>query len=82
MYSYYTWGTRHRYGTNECGADRLPADELEQAILDQHASLLEHEPLVRQAIDEAFATLEADRPRSKAELARVDQRHPPRERHA
>ena len=34
---------RQRYGRNACSADSLPADELEQAILDQLADLLSRE---------------------------------------
>ena len=32
-YRYYTCFSRHRYGTTTCPADRLPADQLETAVL-------------------------------------------------
>src|SRR4029077_18786190 len=34
-YRYYTCFTRHRYGTSECAADRLPAEELDRIMLDR-----------------------------------------------
>ncbi len=71
-YRYYVCFTRHRYGTKTCANDRLPAEELEEAIMGQLAATLEREALVRQAIEDAFAELEKQRPKSEAELARID----------
>jgi site-specific DNA recombinase len=50
----------------------LPADQLEEAILDQLLAVLEREPMVREAISEAFAELDADQPKREAELERID----------
>ncbi len=71
-YRYYVCFSRQRYGKKTCEADSLPADELEQAVLEQLQSLLEQEPLVRQAIQDAFAELDAARPKREAELKRVE----------
>ncbi len=71
-YPYYVCFTRQRYGRGECEGDRLPAEQLEEAIVAQLLSLLEQEPLVRRAITEAFAELEAAKPRRQADLARLE----------
>ncbi len=71
-YPYYVCFSRQRYGKQTCDADSLPADELEHAVLDQLVSILEQEPLVRQAIEQAFAELDAGRPKREAELKRVE----------
>ncbi len=71
-YPYYVCFTRQRYGRQHCEGDRLPAEELEHAILAQLRSVLEQEPLVRQAIEEAFAELQAARPKRQADLARLE----------
>jgi site-specific DNA recombinase len=71
-YPYYVCFSRQRYGKNTCDADSLPAEELEQAVLEQIVYVLEQEPLVRQAIEEAFADLDAARPNREAELKRID----------
>ncbi len=71
-YPYYVCFSRQRYGKKTCDADSLPAEELEQAVLEQLVAMLEQEPLVRQAIEEAFAELDAAGPKREAELKRVD----------
>jgi site-specific DNA recombinase len=71
-YRYYVCFSRQRYGKKACEGERLPADELEEAILTQLLGVLEREPVVREAISEAFAELDADRPRREAELERID----------
>ena len=71
-YPYYVCFTRQRYGRTHCEGERLPAEQLEEAIVAQLLSLLEQEPLVRQAIEEAFAELAAARPRREADLARLE----------
>jgi Recombinase len=64
--------SRQRYGKKACEGERLPADQLEEAILDQLLAVLEREPMVREAISEAFAELDADQPKREAELERID----------
>ena len=71
-YPYYVCFSRQRYGKTTCDADSLPAAQLEHAVLDQLVSVLEQEPLVRQAIEQAFAELDAGRPKREAELKRVE----------
>lgn len=71
-YRYYVCFSRQRYGKKVCEADRLPADELEEAILEQLLSVLEREPLVREAIAEAFAEIDGQQPQRTAELERID----------
>ncbi len=71
-YVYYTCYTRQNYGTEECDADRLPADELDEAIARQLVSVLEQEPLVQQAVREAFAEIESERPRRQHDLVQLD----------
>lgn len=63
--------SRQRYGKKACEGERLPADELEEAILGQLLAVLEREPMVREAISEAFSELDADRPKREAELERI-----------
>ena len=71
-YRYYVCFSRQRYGKKACEGERLPADALEEAILEQLLAVLEREPMVREAISEAFAELEADQPKREAELERID----------
>jgi site-specific DNA recombinase len=71
-YRYYVCFSRQRYGKKACEGERLPADQLENAILDQLLAVLEREPMVRAAISEAFAELDADQPKREAELERID----------
>ncbi len=71
-YSYYVCFSRQRYGRKACDADSLPANELEQAILEQLHTLLAREDEVRQVITEAFVELDAQRPKREAEVARLD----------
>jgi site-specific DNA recombinase len=71
-YAYYVCFSRQRYGRKACDADRLPAPELEDAILVQLERVLAQEDMVREAIAEAFAELDAERPRRTAELERLE----------
>ena len=71
-YPYYVCHTRQRYGAKSCDNDRLPAQELEEAIMRQLLATLEQEPIVRTAINDAFAELEKQRPKYKQELKRIE----------
>jgi hypothetical protein len=64
--------SRQRYGKDACDGERLSADQLEEAILEQLLAVLEREPLVREAISEAFAELDAEQPRRVEELERIE----------
>jgi hypothetical protein len=78
-YNYYVCFSRHRYGRQTCDAERIPATALEAAVLDQLTRLLQQADLIRDAIRDAAADLDADRPRwaqerrgLDAEIARTD----------
>ena len=71
-YRYYVCFSRQRYGQAACDAERLPADQLDQAILQQLQDLLAREHEIRDAITRAFAELDTQRPKREAELARLE----------
>ena len=71
-YRYYVCFSRQRYGRSACDAQSLPAEKLEQAILDQLADLLSREDQIRAEIERAFAELDADKPKREAEVERLD----------
>jgi site-specific DNA recombinase len=71
-YAYYVCFSRQRYGRKACEADRLPAGELEEAILAQLERVLAQEEMVREAIAEACSELDRERPRREAELRRIE----------
>jgi site-specific DNA recombinase len=56
-YTYYTCFTRHRYGTEHCANDRLPAEKLEQAVTRQLWKVLNDKTLLTAALDHAYAQL-------------------------
>ncbi len=49
-YRYYTCSTRQRYGTKYCDAERLPAEELDAAILDALLHVYERTDLFDKAV--------------------------------
>ena len=52
-YRYYTCFSRQRYGTTACPAERLPAEELDNAILDALLDVYAHHNLFEQAVQAA-----------------------------
>jgi site-specific DNA recombinase len=56
-YTYYTCFTRHRYGTEHCANDRLPAEKLEQAVTRQLWKVLNDDDLLASAIEHAYTQL-------------------------
>jgi len=56
-YTYYTCFTRHRYGTEHCSNDRLPAEKLEQAVTRQLWKVLNDKTLLAAALDHAYVQL-------------------------
>ena len=52
LYHYYVCSTRYRYGTGFCQGDRLPKDDLEEAVIEQMQDVYRDTSL----IDEAMAT--------------------------
>ncbi len=71
-YRYYVCISRQRYGRKHCDADSLRADDLEDLLLDELEHVLDNKPLIHQAIAEAHAELNADRPRREAELIQLE----------
>ncbi len=71
-YPYYVCHSRQRYRTKGCDNDRLPAAELEEAIMRQLLATLEQEPLVQRAVKEAFAHLEQAKPKVDKERGQIE----------
>jgi site-specific DNA recombinase len=63
-YTYYTCFTRHRYGTEHCGNDRLPAEQLEQAVTRRLWKVLDDRELLDRAITQAYERLTQTRRRA------------------
>ena len=80
-YTYYTCSTRYKYGPTKCNGDRLPKNELEDAVLAQLTDLYRDGRLVQQALARASETIEKQRPQIedqlgsvRAELGRIEQK--------
>src|SRR5207245_6661186 len=50
LYQYYVCSARYRYGTNFCGGERLPKDELEEAVIDQMSDVFQNTSLIAEAL--------------------------------
>ncbi len=71
-YRYYTCGTRQRYGTKTCSAARLPADILDEAVVNGLLDVLSDTALVEEAARRARERSTASEHLVGAELATVD----------
>ncbi len=71
-YRYYVCFSRQRYGQATCAADRLPADELDRALLEALLVTLARSDLIERAAHNLAAQLDHDRDRHQAELAAID----------
>ena len=71
-YRYYTCFTRQRYGKDSCPTDRLPAEELDRAVLDALLALYEEVDLFERAADAARQRASAERDRLLTELEAVE----------
>jgi site-specific DNA recombinase len=71
-YRYYTCFTRQRYGTRYCDAERLPAEELDAAVLDALLHTYERTDLFDKAVAAARRRARAERSNHEQELAVVD----------
>ena len=71
-YRYYTCHTRHRYGTDACDGDRLPAGELDTAALSGVLALFSDRELFARVAADATARRSADRAQREQELDLVD----------
>lgn len=70
-YRYYTCYTRHRYGTPACAADRLAADQLDQAVLQALVATYEETDLFERAISAARSQAATLREQHQGELSAV-----------
>jgi site-specific DNA recombinase len=71
-YRYYTCFTRQRYGTKHCDAERLPADEMDAAVLDALRHTYERSDLIERAVLAARQRAEGLRDQHEQELAFTD----------
>ena len=71
-YRYYTCFTRHRYGTEYCSADRLPADQLERAVLTSLVDTLTRSDLIEQGLANTTSEVDDQRATYTAELAALE----------
>jgi site-specific DNA recombinase len=73
-YRYYTCFSRQRYGVNKCDADRLPAADLDDAILGSLLATYRRHDLFDRAVRVAAASVDDSRDMHAAELAAVEAR--------
>jgi site-specific DNA recombinase len=71
-YRYYTCFTRQRYGTKYCDAERLPAEDLDVAVLDALLDTYERTDLFDKAVAAARRRARAQRSNHDQELDVVD----------
>jgi site-specific DNA recombinase len=71
-YRYYTCFTRQRYGTPACAAERLPADQVEQGVIDSMLATLARTDLIDAALGDAHDEAAAERVTHTAELGAVE----------
>ncbi|TMC11660.1 MAG: recombinase family protein [Chloroflexi bacterium] len=71
-YRYYVCFSRQRYGEHGCQADRLPADELDEAILQTMLATYADESRMARAVADACQRAEEDLPQHRHELATVE----------
>ena len=71
-YRYYTCYSRHRYGTETCAAERLPADQLEAGVLTSLLDTLARTDLIDAAIANAQSEATIDRGQHTEELTAID----------
>ena len=71
-YRYYTCYSRQRYGTATCGADRLPADQLERAILNALLATYRRADLFQRAIAQAARQANSHHLAHAAELRTIE----------
>jgi site-specific DNA recombinase len=71
-YRYYTCFTRQRYGPSACDAERLPADQLEHAVLTAAQDTFHRSDLIQHAIKTLAETITAASGTHRAEIAALD----------
>src|SRR6266540_3481843 len=70
-YRYYVCFSRQRYGLSTCGADRLPAEQLDHAVLEALLDTFQRTDLFERAVAAARTQAEALHDQHQAELAAV-----------
>ena len=71
-YRYYTCGSRQRYGSKTCSADRLPAEALDDAVVRSLLAAYEDTDLFATAVAEAHGRAQLGHSRHQGELAALD----------
>lgn len=71
-YRYYTCFTKQRYGSEHCSADRLPADQLEQAVLTSLLDTLTRSDLIEQGLANTTTEVDDQRNAYADELAALE----------
>jgi site-specific DNA recombinase len=72
VYRYYTCYARQRHGTARCDQERLPADQLEDAIVAEVLAALDDGEIFQEAARRVRHAWEAAHPGRREELAAVD----------
>jgi site-specific DNA recombinase len=79
FYRYYTCGSRQRYGDSTCNTDRLPADALDAAVIDQFLAVFANGKLFERAAERQRRTSrsrqhrpEVERLSLEAELMKIE----------
>jgi site-specific DNA recombinase len=73
-YTYYTCFTRARYGTKHCDNDRLPAEQLEQAVTRRLWKVLDNSDIINQAIEQTYTRISQRDETRQSELEAVQQK--------
>src|SRR5680860_473776 len=72
IYRYYACRTRQAKGARACPGQRLPADDLEAAVIDDLLGIYDNLDLFQESIVDAYQDAEQEQPRLQAELASTD----------
>jgi site-specific DNA recombinase len=73
-YTYYTCFTRMRYGTKRCNNDRLPAEQLEQAVTRRLWKVLDDHDLIDRTITQTYERLSQRDDAQQSELAAMQRK--------
>jgi site-specific DNA recombinase len=72
-YRYYICHSHQRYGADACPSERLPADDLDRALLEALLTTLQRTDLIERAAANLAAQLDGHRDRYHAQLASVEE---------
>jgi site-specific DNA recombinase len=71
-YRYYICFSRQRYGSDTCPSDRLPADELDRALLEGLLTTLARSDLIQRAAANLATELDSHRHQHQAQLTGIE----------